>query len=66
VSNLSIQFTLQPGDVIATGTPEVVGWFRNPKLLRDGDTVAVELSGIGKLENVGAFRSPSSDANRLP
>jgi acylpyruvate hydrolase len=67
VSYLSMQFTLEPGDVIATGTPEGVGWFRNPKrLLTDGDSVAVAISGIGRLENAFAFRSPGSDARRLP
>jgi 2-keto-4-pentenoate hydratase/2-oxohepta-3-ene-1,7-dioic acid hydratase in catechol pathway len=43
---------LLPGDVIATGTPEGVGFARKPPLwLRAGDTVEVEISGIGTLRN---------------
>lgn len=45
-------FTLEPGDVIATGTPAGVGFFREPKrLLRDGDEVVVEIERIGQLSN---------------
>jgi 5-carboxymethyl-2-hydroxymuconate isomerase len=45
-------FTLEPGDVIATGTPAGVGWYRDPKvLLGDGDVVGIEIEGIGRLEN---------------
>lgn len=45
-------FTLEPGDVIATGTPSGVGWFRDPKiLLHDGDEVTIEIEGIGRLVN---------------
>ena len=52
VSRLSRAFTLEPGDVIATGTPPGIGWAREPKrLLRDGEMVAVEIEGIGVLEN---------------
>ncbi len=44
--------TLQPGDLIATGTPAGVGVFRDPKvLLQDGDVVAVEIEGLGTLTN---------------
>lgn len=44
--------TLLPGDVIATGTPGGVGLFREPKLfMKAGDTVEVEISGIGILRN---------------
>ena len=43
---------LQPGDVIATGTPGGVGFKREPKLLmRPGSTVEIEISGIGTLVN---------------
>jgi 2,4-didehydro-3-deoxy-L-rhamnonate hydrolase len=46
-------FTLQPGDVIMTGTPPGVGVFRDPqRFLRDGDEVAVEIERIGRLVNV--------------
>ena len=52
VSFCSQAFTLEPGDVIATGTPSGVGWFREPKkLLRDGDEMVVEIDGIGRLMN---------------
>lgn len=44
--------TLQPGDVIATGTPAGVGISRNPSVfLAPGDIVATTISGIGELEN---------------
>jgi 2-keto-4-pentenoate hydratase/2-oxohepta-3-ene-1,7-dioic acid hydratase in catechol pathway len=43
---------LRPGDVISTGTPGGVGFTRNPPVyLKDGDTVEVEISGIGVLRN---------------
>lgn len=42
--------SFRPGDVIATGTPEGVGWFRSPRrLLQPGETVEVEIEGIGSL-----------------
>jgi len=45
-------FTLEPGDIIATGTPSGVGWFRDPKrMLQDGDEVTVEIEGVGRLVN---------------
>jgi 2,4-didehydro-3-deoxy-L-rhamnonate hydrolase len=44
--------TLEPGDLIATGTPAGVGVFRDPKvLLKDGDEVSVEIEGLGTLTN---------------
>ena len=52
VSHCSRAFTLEPGDVIATGTPAGVGGFRDPPLwLADGDEVVVEIEGIGRLVN---------------
>ena len=52
VSRLSHWFTLEPGDVIATGTPPGVGWFRDPRrLLGPGDEVTVDVGGIGSLTN---------------
>jgi 2-keto-4-pentenoate hydratase/2-oxohepta-3-ene-1,7-dioic acid hydratase in catechol pathway len=52
ISHLSKAFTLEPGDVIATGTPPGVGYFRDPKrLLRHGDEVVVWVEGIGELRN---------------
>lgn len=52
ISFLSMTFSLMPGDVILTGTPHGVGCFREPPLyMKDGDEVAVEIEGIGRLEN---------------
>lgn len=52
IGYLSRQFTLRPGTVIVTGTPEGVGCARKPPVfLRDGDTITVEIDGIGKLVN---------------
>jgi len=52
ISFCSQAFTLEPGDVIATGTPGGVGWFREPKrMLRDGDEVVVEIERVGRLVN---------------
>ena len=45
-------FHLQPGDIIATGTPNGAGArFDPPKYLKPGDTVEVEVAGVGKLSN---------------
>jgi len=54
VAHLSEAFTLEPGDVIATGTPAGVGVSIQPfpeGLLKVGDTVRIEIEGIGVLEN---------------
>jgi 2-keto-4-pentenoate hydratase/2-oxohepta-3-ene-1,7-dioic acid hydratase in catechol pathway len=54
VSHLSEAFTLEPGDVIATGTPAGVGVGRQPirdNLLHVGDTVRVEVERVGELVN---------------
>ncbi len=54
VSHLSEAFTLEPGDVIATGTPAGVGLGRQPfreYLLHVGDTVRVEIERVGELVN---------------
>ncbi|MCY4394089.1 MAG: fumarylacetoacetate hydrolase family protein [Rhodospirillaceae bacterium] len=52
IAAISNGITLMPGDVIATGTPAGVGiGFTPPKYLRAGDRVAVEIGGIGVLEN---------------
>jgi 2-keto-4-pentenoate hydratase/2-oxohepta-3-ene-1,7-dioic acid hydratase in catechol pathway len=49
---LSKGMTLEPGDVIATGTPEGVGLGRTPQeFLKDGDVVETEIEGIGVLRN---------------
>ena len=52
ISFLSSIMTLEPGDIIATGTPSGVGFMRTPPLyLKDGDIVEVEIEGIGQLRN---------------
>jgi acylpyruvate hydrolase len=52
VEYISTILTLQPGDVIATGTPGGVGGARKPPLfLHDGEIVATRISGVGELRN---------------
>jgi 2-keto-4-pentenoate hydratase/2-oxohepta-3-ene-1,7-dioic acid hydratase in catechol pathway len=54
IAHLSTAFTLEPGDVIATGTPSGIGAVIQPfpeGLLKVGDTVRVEIDGIGELVN---------------
>jgi 2-keto-4-pentenoate hydratase/2-oxohepta-3-ene-1,7-dioic acid hydratase in catechol pathway len=52
VAHTSRAMTLEPGDVIATGTPAGVGFARTPPVyLQDGDEVEVEVDGIGTLRN---------------
>jgi len=52
IAAISNGITLQPGDIIATGTPAGVGiGFNPPKYLQPGDKVRVEIGGIGTLEN---------------
>jgi 2-keto-4-pentenoate hydratase/2-oxohepta-3-ene-1,7-dioic acid hydratase in catechol pathway len=52
VAYASATMTLEPGDVIATGTPAGVGIFRDPPvLLQDGDEVTIEIDGLGALTN---------------
>ncbi|WP_322507067.1 fumarylacetoacetate hydrolase family protein [Anaerolinea sp.] len=52
ISFLSQAFTLQPGDIIATGTPDGVGVFRKPPVfLQNGDSLRMEIEKIGVLEN---------------
>lgn len=56
ISFCSQAFTLEPGDVIATGTPGGVAVFRpEPRFLTDGDVVIVEIEGIGSLTNTCSF-----------
>jgi 2-keto-4-pentenoate hydratase/2-oxohepta-3-ene-1,7-dioic acid hydratase in catechol pathway len=52
VSYASQTITLEPGDLILTGTPAGVGIFRDPqRLLQPGDEVTIEIEGIGELTN---------------
>lgn len=55
LATLSAGLTLQPGDVLATGTPAGVGiGFDPPRFLKRGDRVRIAISGIGELENAVA------------
>ena len=52
IEDLSTVFTLEAGDIIATGTPAGVGAGRNPQeWLKDGDVVKCTVEGIGSIEN---------------
>ena len=52
VSVVSEFATIEPGDLILTGTPGGVGYRREPQLLlKDGDVVVVEVEGVGRIEN---------------
>lgn len=52
VNFLSQAFTLEPGDIVATGTPSGVGFARTPpNFMEVGDRVKVEIEGLGVLEN---------------
>ena len=53
IEYISSYTTLMPGDIIATGTPEGVGFARTPPLwMKEGDILEVEISTIGKLQNI--------------
>ncbi len=57
IAELSAGMTLEPGDLIATGTPEGVGMARTPpEFLADGDVVEVEIERIGVLRNTISVR----------
>src|SRR5690606_2499237 len=70
IATLSEVITLEPGDVIATGTPAGVGaGFDPPRYLRPGDTVSITVDEIGTLTNPVACKSgtqPSADARPRP
>ena len=52
IAYASATMTLEPGDLIATGTPAGVGVFRDPPvLLKEGDEVTIEIDGLGSLTN---------------
>ena len=52
IATLSTAFTLEPGDLVSTGTPAGVGFARQPPVfLRAGDSVRVEIDGVGAIEN---------------
>jgi 2,4-didehydro-3-deoxy-L-rhamnonate hydrolase len=52
VRHLSGMMTLEPGDIIATGTPAGVGFGRRPpEFIKGGDRIRVTIEGLGSLEN---------------
>ena len=52
IASLSEGLSLEPGDILATGTPSGVGYAMDPpRFLEDGDVVVCEIDGIGRLEN---------------
>jgi 2-keto-4-pentenoate hydratase/2-oxohepta-3-ene-1,7-dioic acid hydratase in catechol pathway len=52
IAHVSQAITLEPGDLIATGTPAGVGAFRDPQIwLQHGDEVTIEIEGVGALTN---------------
>jgi 2-keto-4-pentenoate hydratase/2-oxohepta-3-ene-1,7-dioic acid hydratase in catechol pathway len=52
ISFVSQGITLEPGDLIITGTPAGVGAFRKPPVwLQDGDEIAIEIDGLGSITN---------------
>jgi len=56
IASLSRGLTLEPGDVIATGTPDGVGMARTPpEFLHDGATMEVDIPKIGTLRNTVAL-----------
>jgi len=60
VATLSEAMTLEPGDIIATGTPAGVGYARTPPVfLRPGDRIEVEIDRVGTLVNTVAARTAS-------
>lgn len=62
VAFASRTITLQPGDIIATGTPAGVGHFSDPpRYLKGGDVMRCEIEGIGVLENPVIDEEPRTD-----
>ncbi len=52
IEKASVGITLQPGDVISTGTPSGVAYFSGKPFIKAGDRIRTEIEGIGHLENV--------------
>jgi 2-keto-4-pentenoate hydratase/2-oxohepta-3-ene-1,7-dioic acid hydratase in catechol pathway len=62
IETLSTVFTLEPGTIISTGTPDgVAAAMKPPKWLKAGDIVRIEISGIGHIEN-GVIDEPAETA----
>ncbi len=63
VSHLSLLMTLEPGDLISTGTPAGVGSVRKPRVwLQPGDEVVIESPTLGRLANKLGARNPALGA----
>lgn len=63
IASLSRGLTLEPGDVIATGTPEGVGFARTPpEFLADGDVMEIAIEKVGTLRNAVRLRAPVTAA----
>lgn len=61
IAILSEAVTLEPGDVIVTGTPAGIGWARRPPLfMKPGDLCTVEIEGLGTLSNLIADEPPAA------
>jgi len=59
IAYLSEVFALEPGDIISTGTPDGVGFVRQPpRFLKPGDRVRVEVSGLGFIDNPVIAEAP--------
>jgi 2,4-diketo-3-deoxy-L-fuconate hydrolase len=64
IEYISRSITLEPGDLIATGTPGGIGaWHDPPRWLCAGETISVEIDGLGRLENpiVAAAEEPAGE-----
>ena len=68
IAFISRHITLEPGDLIATGTPSGVGVFRDPPVfLEPGDRVRCEIEGIGSVENpIVDWTDDPRDADESP
>ena len=65
IESLSSTLTLRPGAVIMTGTPHGVGFARNPPVwLKSGDTIEIEIEGIGRLSNPVTNETDPDDGTR--
>lgn len=63
---LSAVFTLEPGDVILTGTPSGVGFGHDPpKFLQPGDTIRIEIERIGTIENTVIHEPPTTATSNV-
>jgi len=66
VEYLSSVFTLEPGDIVSTGTPSGVGFsHKPPRWLRPGDEVVVRVEGLGELRNVCVAEAEQTSAAGL-